>query len=322
MQGSDNTPGQGHAMPVRLIFSSVSAVLLAAVGTFVPLLGFWGLLLCPLPLAVLGCRDGMRPMAWGLFLTEALLALLLSPAFALYFLLGCAPLSLALCLVPRTKWTGGEALLVCALVSLGAKLALAGAFWALTGQNILLPDMKQMDLALTQFYSNLPPEQSQTIMEGMRRMLSFLPYMLPSLVLICAELDSLVNYMACGAILRRRGVERRPPALPPFADWRFPRSLLPAYLLSVLLSYLWDADTWVEGAMFAVNLKLALNVLFFAQGLALFSWWMDRRGFRPVSRFLLLFFMLFPLMWPWLVFLGIADIAFDLRARAGRRDAR
>ena len=293
---------------------SMLTVFLVSVGTVVPILGFWGTLLCPLPLALLGYRDGTRWMAAGLFLTEGLL--LFAPSLALYFVLGCFPVSLALFFVSRARWKGSESVAVCVLVSLGAKLLLLAAFWGLTGRNILLPDAAQAEAALRSLSVGLPLDEARAVQEAVRQAIALFPYMMPSMLLLWSMLDAVIDYRLC--VYFQREAASRPPALSPFTTWRFPRSLLPAMVLSFFLGYVWKADTWLQGAMFAANLRLVLNVFFFVQGLALALWWLERRQVRPFLRLSLLAVMLLPLMWTWVILIGVSDMAFDLRARAER----
>ena len=73
--------------------------------------------------------------------------------------------------------------------------------------------------------------------------------------------------------------------------------------------------------MFAANLHLVLNVLFFVQGLSLAFWWIRRRRLGPFLQFLAVFVMMIPLVWLWLVFLGVSDMVFNFRSRVRRPDA-
>ncbi len=286
-----------------------------------PLLSFWGLLLCPLPLALLGCLDGGRWLGAGIFLTEGLL-LTLSPSLSFYFLLGCSPLSVGLFLLAekreKLQWTGGESLFGALIVSILSKLALLAFFWVLTGRNILVPDLAQIELLFSET-GTLSLEQRQGFQEALRQTAALLPYMTPAMILLWSGLESLVNYQFCGRFLRRRGTERCLPALPPFAEWRLPASLLPAMILSIIAGFFLDTDQWFRASMFVVNLRLVLNVLFFIQGLSLAFWWMTYRGFRPLTRFLLFLLALFPLTWIWLILLGMIDMTFGIRARVRRR---
>lgn len=53
----------------RLVFFSLLTVLLLKAKDYVPAVGFWGLFFSPLPLALLGCREGRRLLGLGMLLT-------------------------------------------------------------------------------------------------------------------------------------------------------------------------------------------------------------------------------------------------------------
>lgn len=299
---------------VRLVFFSSLSVFLFSLEALSPFLGFWSRLATPLPLALLGYRDGLKWMRGGTLLAAAVLLGMFPLSLSLYFLLGYVPLAFALVHASRRSWQGSEALLMCVLVSILAELLLLCVFFSLTGRNLLVPDAE----ALSRSYAELPLQEGQAaaLREALTRMGSLLPYIVPSMILLSSGLHSAVNYRLCEYF--QRGRPQSPPSLPPFTDWRFSKTLLPALFLSYFLGALWTPEEWLEGAMFAVNLKLVLNILFFVEGLSLAFWWVDRRKFKPAWRFMTIFILMIPVMWLWLIFLGIADIVFDVRARARR----
>ncbi len=299
----------------RMVLSVALTLALFSVGFFVPVLGFGGFLTVPLPLALLGMRDGGRWQAAGVALSGGGLALLLDPLSALYYLIAQAPLSCALSFVSRGWRKGAEALLLCSGISIASKLLLLGVFLALTGHNPLMPDPEQIRLLLTRLYAelSLDGEQAWVLREAVDGMAALFPYMLPSLVLVSSLFESFVNY-GLGALCRRGWAQSLPP-LPPFSDWRFSRTLLPAMLLAFLMGFF--ASDWTPGAMFAMNLKIVLDVFFFVQGLSLLWWWFARWRVGMFWRCLALAFFVLPVFWFWLVLLGVGDMIFDLRRRGG-----
>ncbi len=299
----------------RMVLFVILTLALFSVGFFVPVLGFGGFLAVPLPLALLGMREGARWQAAGVALSGGGLALLLDPLSALYYLIAQAPLSCALSFVSRGWRKGAEALLLCSGISIASKLLLLGVFLALTGHNPLMPDPEQIRLLLTRLYAelSLDGEQAWVLREAVDGMAALFPYMLPSLVLVSSLFESFVNY-GLGALYRRGRVQSLPP-LPPFSDWRFSRTLLPAMLLAFLMGFF--ASDWTPGAMFAMNLKIVLDVFFFVQGLSLLWWWFARWRVGMFWRCLALAFFVLPVFWFWLVLLGVGDMIFDLRRRGG-----
>ena len=131
-------------------------------GSFLPLFGFLGLMLCPLPLSVLGCLEGRKSMSAAELMIEATLFLAVSPSLAAYFLLGCAPVSAVVFMLSQEsfrdvkKLTGGESYIICVAASILFKTLLLIAFWFFTGKNILIPDSSLTAEIMTQLYGESP----------------------------------------------------------------------------------------------------------------------------------------------------------------------
>lgn len=312
------SPSRFGVSLARMFFFASLAALLFSSGIFVPVAGFWGLLMSPLPLAVLGLREGPRWQTAGMMFAGGSLLFLLDPLSALYFLIAQGPLAYALSFSSRFRSSGSEALLFCSGVSIVSKLFLLGIFLALTGHNPLMPDPDQLRILLTRLYAELPleGEQARALREAAEGMAALFPHMLPSLVVIASMLDAFVNYRL--AVFLQRGRVRVPPPLPRFSEWRFSRTLLPAMFLAFFLGF-FDPD-WAPGVLFAMNLKLVLNIFFFFQGFSLLWWWFARRRIGLFWRFLVGTLLLLPVFWLWFVFLGAGDMLFDLRRRVGGAD--
>lgn len=312
------SPNDTGASFIRVLLLAALAVLLFSSGTFLPILGFWGLLMTPLPLALLGMRQGPRRQTVGTALAAGAVLLLFDPLSAFYFLVSQGPLSFALSLAPRRGRSGGESLLLCSMVSIASKLVLLGVFLALTGRNPLMPDPEQLRQIFSHLYDEvaLEGDQLQALREAVEGMMALFPYMMPSLLLLSSALDAFLNYRL-GEFFQR-GRASAPPALPPFPEWRFSRTLLPAMFLAFFMEL--AITDWTAGAMFAMNLKLVLNVFFFVQGLSLLWWWLLRRRVGLLGRFAVLVLLVVPFVWLWLVFLGMGDMIFDLRRRGRGTD--
>lgn len=241
---------------------------------------------------------------------------------SVYFLLGYGSLAGALLFSAfRKRWSGSESLVFCVLVSTLSKIILLGSFVFLTGHNPFVPDSEQMFGILMQFYSQLPlsNEQLEALKAAMREIAFFFPYMMPALVLLSSLLDAFINYVFSCFLGARFAFARRLAPLPDLASWRFSKTLLPAVLLAFLIGAFWTTEQWFYGVIFAANLKLVVNVLFYFQGFSLVVWWMRRRRWRAFGRALVTALMLMPMLWIWSVFLGIADMALDFRERVQKK---
>ena len=294
----------------RIIPCAAVTLALMLAGSYFPLLG----LIAPLPLAVLGCAEGRRITGIAELLIEATLFFMFSPSAALFFLVSCAPLSATISAVSREdfrqakKYSGGESLAVCVGVSIVSKLVLLVVFWMLTGRNILIPDISQADSLVVQLYANQPE-----LREALVRMLALIPHIVPTLLIVWCCAETLINYMLCCRITKK--LPNTPPPLPPFNQWRFSVSLLFAGVLSLLAGYFIDSEEWFAGSVFIMNLQIVLNVFMFVQGVSVAFWIMDGFKFRRMSKVIACAVLSFPFFWPWLIVVGMSDMALNLRER-------
>ena len=309
---------------VRLISLTSLTALLILSGTFFPVLGFAFMAAAATPLALLGCIDGANILSISIVLLELFLFLAFSPLMALYAALGCVPLALAIYTIFlkykfNNKISGYAALLICASVSIISKLLLLIIFKFLTGRNVLIPDAAQLELILNTFAG----ESSVQVKAALLQALAIMPYILPSLLIIYSSSEGAFNYILCSKILNKVNANTSLPALPEVREWTFisqAKSILPVFIFTFIAGFFIDIDSWFEGALFVMNLRGILNVLFWVQGLAFAFWWMNFKNLGRGARFALIIFLLFPLMWMGLILLGVSDMVFNFRLRLSGAD--
>ena len=136
--------------------------------------------------------------------------------------------------------------------------------------------------------------------------------MLPSVILLSSIFDSFLNYRLCETLQRRRA-ETLFLTLPPFGEWRFPKSLLWSLACAFLLPFFTGDQGWILWSMLEVNLKFLVLVFFFLQGISLVWWWLSRRAAHFLLRVLVV--ALLSVLGPWVAALGVGDLCFDFRAR-------
>ena len=302
----------------RIIPCVIITLAMIFAGSFLPVLGFVGIMLCPLPLSVLGCIEGHKRTSIAELMIEATLFLAFSPSMAAYFLVGCAPLSSMIFTLSREefksvkKYTGAQTLLVCTGASILFKLIMIVLFWLFTKRNIMLPDMSQVEAVMTQLYGSQPE-----LMQAMRKVLAIFPRLMPTLLVIYCAAESLINYVLCSSIVRKYfpDVKNYPPELPAFKLWKFPVSLMIASFVSLLAGYFINVDEWLEVSVFIMNLQIILNVFMFVEGLSVLFWIMDGFRLRRAVKVIICAVISFPFFWAWLIVMGMCDIVLNLRNR-------
>lgn len=302
----------------RIIPCVMITLSLMLAGSFLPLFGFIGLMLCPLPLSILSCTDSHKNASIAELMIEATLFLAVSPSMAVYFLIGCAPVSAFVFMVSQEsfrdtkKLSGGESYLICAGASVMFKTLLLWLFWFFTGKNILFPDVATMSDVMYQLYGESPE-----LTDVLQHALAVLPHMLPSMLVIYAGIESYLNYSLCHKITRKYFPDTKnyPPELPNFSQWKFPVSILIVSASAFLLSWLIDTEADFAVTMFVMNLQIVANVIMFVEGLSLAFWLMEGFKLRRGVKTALCVVMFVPFFWPWLIVMGMCDMAMDMRER-------
>ncbi|MBQ3446310.1 MAG: DUF2232 domain-containing protein, partial [Synergistaceae bacterium] len=227
----------------RIIPCVLITLALILAGSYLPLFGFLGLMLCPVPLSILGCLEGRRNMSVAELMIEATLFLAISPSLAVYFLIGCAPVSAVVFMLSQEsfrdvkKLTGGESYVICAGASILFKTLLIWLFWYFTGKNILFPDAGQMSDVLSGLYGDSPE-----LMAALRQVMAVLPKLLPSMLVIYAGIEAFLSYSLCYSLTRKLfpDCKNYPPELPSFTMWKFPVSILIVSASAFVVSWLVD----------------------------------------------------------------------------------
>ncbi|MDR2175630.1 MAG: YybS family protein [Synergistaceae bacterium] len=299
--------------------SSLSALLFCSGSLVSSPIGTAALLFCPTPLALLGARESNRWMAAGLIGISAFLSLFFGPMFCFYFLMGEGILCFGLSLPLGKLEKGSESLLFCTAVSILSKVVFFTVMVNLTGKNPFVPDLEALNAALSRMSGTMLSQgrDAAFLEDSLKQMASLAPYMLPSLILLSSMFDSFFNYKLCEFL--QRGRPRAFPALPPLGEWRFPKSLLWAFLFAFALPLLADTNDWPLGAMLEFNMKFLVNVFFFLQGFSLVWWWLLKRKVHLFLRLLAAGALFFPLLGVWSVALGVGDLCLDLRTRTLKR---
>ncbi len=286
----------------------------------IPVVGMVLIFLSPVPLVVLEMRHDLR-IGFLALIVGALLAMLVEgPLSALSYSLGFAMLGLALGRIIELRRSAIEILGWGSLVSLACKLILAVIMFYVTGLNPMNLDMsgmqKMMDLAL-----KLPggTENAETVKTMMETTMKIVPLVIPAVFILVSVIDCTICYLISSRVIKRLSREELP-ALPPFTQWRFPLSVLWAFLVAIgcLALGSHDPGRFAFLTRIGLNVQILVQYIFIMQGMSLVAWWMERMNFgRGVRIPVLIVLFIFPLMSTMTTYLGIIDMCWNLRVRFG-----
>lgn len=274
--------------PLALVVTAVPVVLACRIG---------GIRLCaPIIAGAAACIWGF----WGLYSAVD---------YGVSALLG-----LAMGFFARRYSTRGEIFLSSLTVWIGAFLGRMVLEYQHWGINILSPTPEMVESIIRELEQLVGTQSADTIQIVSEQLVLLMPFALICMGLI---LTALV-YRLSSFFLKRYDMAL--PAWSPLSTWRMPRSLLWAYLFS-LLTLMSPSLTGKAGQMMAsasVSMELLLRLLFMLQGIAVAIWWLQKKGVRPFLNYVLILLALaIPVVGQVATMVGIIDLWIDFRTRYG-----
>ncbi len=303
------------------------AILAALVAVFavatqyLPLVGIATALLCPLPLAVLVIRHGLRVAAVAGLAAGLVGAMLAGPLLGLAILVSFAPMGIVLGVGARRGWQATRVVLTAGLVAL--LTTVLNYLGLMGGGRVSMAEMaRTMERSVetsAAIYARLGLSQAQieTVSAQMREFARLIPYLLPAMLIFGALFAAWLNYEVGRRVLARVGYRLAP--LPPLRTWRIPAAgiwLVPIAYLLLALGLRSGAPDILRSAGW--SLMLATQSAFTLQGIL--AGWMilGNFGFGRVAQVLAVaIVMTVPAMGLVVFVLGILDSALLVRERWG-----
>jgi uncharacterized protein YybS (DUF2232 family) len=319
---------------IRTIGLTEGAILAALVAIFaiatryVPLIGVATALLCPLPLAVLVIRQGLRVAVIAGVAAGLVGTALAGPLVGLAILISFAPMGIAIGVGARRGWSAGRIVLVGTLVS---ALSTAVSFLGLMGggPTSLGAMVQEMNAATERsiaaagrLYARLgiPTTQVETVTAQLREFGKALPYLLPAMLVFGAAFAAWLNYEVARRVLGRFGY--RLLALPPAGAWRLHAATPWVIPFGLFLGVAGSVGGLGLLADAGTSLTLAATVAFMLQGL-LAAWViLGNIELSRIERIIAMVFIVslstaLPLINIALFVLGVTDSAWKVRERWG-----
>ncbi|HCA41292.1 MAG TPA: DUF2232 domain-containing protein [Aminobacterium sp.] len=300
------------------------AVVLFLAAQFLPVVGIAFSFLCPAPLVVMGLRHDLKKSILGAGVAAVLIMFFMGPIGALFFILGFGILGIGLGYLSKRLDHGVEILLYGILISLGSKLVLMVVASKVMGMNPFSIDPVEIENTMNkvfEFYAGkgLSPETIESMKQQMMVTLKMLPMVFPAILTLAASVDCYLSYVISRAVIHRIGSGTLP-SLPSFDQWRFPKSIFWAFVVSIVFSLV-GIQLGQSSLVFRVgmNLKLLVNMLFLLQGLSVIWYYLSLRGVGKVLRWIVIIFVMFiPFLSTVALGIGIGDMWFDFRSRIRR----
>ena len=317
-------PDEGFSVKALMEGSMLVAIslLLAVIGIYTPLINIIGLLLYPLPMALLTLRRGVKMGVAGTAALLALSAVFFGIPQAVLMLLqyGVLGVFLGWCLHSGRKplFTLGIATLIAALgaaAAIGLSLFISGLpLSSLQEQGREMIDTV-IDIYQQQGMIDLLLPEGWTVEQYASFMEKSMMKLLPAVLIISSSIMTFLCYLISTAILRRLRYDI--PRLPRFKDWRLDWRFSWGLILGLAL-LLYGNHASVEWAStVGVSILYVFAPILLIVGIAFFFWYMDAMDTPMFMRVILVFIavVMFSFMMWFFMALAVLDDLLDLRGR-------
>lgn len=296
-------------------------VIIALLSYYVPFLSVFSYLLLPLPTIVLFKRHGIAPAVSESIVASLLLLLFISPINAL--LLGADIILPGLFLgygYYKDKSGGFRVMLgfFGYLFAFAIELIL---FEKMTGVSVTDDFINQIN-ATTDFMTSayqqaglLTGSEGETLVSNIDQINETVKMLFPTMIILIPAIMSWLIVQIDDILFKRLNLSFKP--VPPITEWRIPRSAKNILGLVVIISIIWGHV--VVNPIYAVypyTFEAIALFIFMIMGFAFVFWFIQRRygKKRIFLRILIIVLCLFfPVFVSIIVFLGMADIYFDIR---------
>jgi uncharacterized protein YybS (DUF2232 family) len=271
------------------------AIIFAVISAYLPVIGPFVNLLWPVPIILLGVRQGYKWSILATLVAGILIAMLIHPLQAVSVVVGFGLIGIVLGYAFRMEFSPGKTMLWGAIASLLSKAALLGIGVLITGVNPFNMQGDVMAKTIEQtieIYKNfgMPEQELAQMTERMKTMLDFVKVILPSGFILASIADTFLNYLIAKAVLKKLGHSIA--GFPPFKNWTIPSYIVYFFALAMVMIY-WGNSR--EIAMLyhgGLNLYMITSVILFLQGLSLFNYLVDKYNLSRWARGIILLLIL------------------------------
>ena len=294
-------------------------VILGLVTVYVPSLGMFVEFFCAVPLAVLTARQGASKGLTALVVTFILLSMLVSPFLATRLALSYGICGIALGWGVQKNFSAGRIFVLTLIVSSAGQILTLALLLAVIDMNFI---KTQIELVRESFnesfalYESMGVEQAQIneAKSQIEPVLQTLALLIPTLIMLTAIINSVAVWLTTHWIFPK--LQMKIPALPPFAEWKFPAPFFYTALIGGLCMYWSFTRGWTQIQEISLNLTIISMSIGLIQGLSLLSFIFDHYKASKLVRWIFYLLLLFNMFLLQLIAVtGLVDMLFDYRKR-------
>lgn len=302
------------------IFWVLLSVLMFSIGMGIALIAPAVVLIAPASFMVLEKRQGFREALLGVLFGAIIVFVMSGPVSAFMYAVAFGLLGVIFGIIEDKSENGIDYIAMAIMASIVAKIILMVTFTKFSGVNPFTMTPGAANELITTITDVLSKSGIQPSEEAIKSysaaMIDTVSLLMPSMLILFSTIDTFATYGIVSLILKKLG-SRNLVVLPPFGEWRFPKNIFWALLVSVIMDF--ASKSLPDQRVFVVlsaNLMEVLRAIFMIEGLSLCWYYMTSKGIhRAVKIGFSIFCVIFLPISYILSMVGIFDIWYDLRSR-------
>ncbi|WP_432405878.1 YybS family protein [Wukongibacter sp. M2B1] len=292
------------------------AVIFALASMYIPFISVLSALM-PVPFIIIGVKNGLKYTVLSLVSATIIIGIFAGPLRVILILASSWLVSIALAYMIRKRYSfksiiffGSVASIVSLIISLALMPMVVGVG--------LLDMIEQSFNSAMEMYTELfkqygiDNEKSKQAMDSLKLTKDLILIVFPSAMVMASVITTYINYSVSGVILRKIGfsIEKRNK----FSHLKLPANFMMGALIIVILTYFANSFNIIKSDALNANVIYLFQYVFIILGLAVVSFFLEKRKIGNTLRRMILIFILFiPSLNLILFFMGILDSIFNIR---------
>ncbi|WP_155848352.1 YybS family protein [Caldisalinibacter kiritimatiensis] len=273
--------------------------------------------LYPIPAIVLGYRQDVKYSVLAVIASGILIGILTNILTGVFLLIGYGALGIVLAYMISKKYKPYKILLAGTVTSLVSTLIVIYVIQIVTGVQFVeqLNNLftESLDIQIKFMESmGLSNYELSTMKEMFNNTIKLILTLVPTLIIITAVFTSYICYWISLAVLKR--MRYNVPSIPKFKNFRLPNNIIFGVAIIFLATFMLKYINLVDYGTVFSNVVVLTFFIFFMQGMAVISFFMDKVNMNRVIKVILVVFVLLysPLM-ILISLMGLTDSIFNLR---------
>ncbi|MCR1899272.1 YybS family protein [Irregularibacter muris] len=305
-----------RAMTEGAIMAALTA-LLGVLSYYIPFLNLL-IFIWPIPIIVLGIRQGMTISLLATFIASVLVSIFTPIVYSGYLILMYGLLGIVLGYAYQKQWSISKTALLGYVTSLLSIVVMFQFYRIIVGVDILTEMTEMMKLSMgeiTNMYQKMgvDPNILDQAVERIENMMQTVNMLFPAILLTIPMAITGINMLVTQKLLPRLGYHQVA-KIQPLRNWKLPSHANYGLFFIIVLTTLGQYLKIPNFDMVHRNVLYLILMVFFIQGLAVISYFFHHRNFSKGIKFIgYLFILLTPFLQIMIHFIGLFDVVFNFR---------